>query len=97
MAFTYKDAADFFREELKDGKCREDCPQCNAAALAIKACEKVSPKEIKTERWVDTKCECGYIFSIHHGDGYHTVPYENRVEFCPNCGQALEWMEDGGI
>lgn len=38
---TYKEAADFFREDLKNGKCSDDCPQCNAMVLAITACEQM--------------------------------------------------------
>ena len=47
--------------------------------------------EIEIQPWTDTKCPCGYVFSKHHGDGYHSVPYENQTNHCPNCGQKLKW------
>lgn len=56
-----------------------------------KAEGKQIPKKIKIEQWIYTKCECGHEFSIHHGDGYYSVPYENRTNYCPNCGQKLDW------
>ena len=46
---------------------------------------------IKQEQWIDTKCNCGYCFSKTHYDGYYTIPYENKTNYCPNCGQKLIW------
>ena len=37
------------------------------------------------------KCDCGYEFSVHYGDGYYDVPYEKQTKHCPDCGQALDW------
>ncbi len=36
---TRSEALEYFREELKDGKCSETCPICNANEWAIKALE----------------------------------------------------------
>ena len=60
----------------------------------LEAREKQIPKEVKFEQWIDTKCDCGHIFSVHHGDGYHSIPYENQTSYCPNCGQKLNWGEE---
>lgn len=60
----------------------------------LEAREKQIPKEVKLEQWMDTKCDCGHVFSVHHGDGYHSIPYENQTNYCPNCGQKLDWNEE---
>lgn len=88
-----KEAAEWFREELKDGKCSEICVQCNANEIALKAIEKQIPKKVEKQRWGDTVCGCGRVFSKHHGDGYYSIPYENMTKYCPECGQALDWEE----
>ena len=44
---TYKEAKDFFMENLKDGKCSEDCVECNAMELAVKALEVLISKTQK--------------------------------------------------
>ena len=61
------------------------------AELAINALEKQIPKKVKIEQWIYTKCDCGYGFSRHHGDGYYSIPLENKTKYCPNCGQRLNW------
>lgn len=53
-----KEAAKWFRKELKDGKCSEKCVQCNANEIALKAIEKQIPKKVEKQRWVDTVCIC---------------------------------------
>ena len=63
------------------------------AELAINALEKQIPKKVKIEQWIYTKCDCGYEFSRHHGDGYYSIPLENKTKYCPNCGQAIDWSE----
>ena len=62
--------------------------------MAIKALEKQIAKEVKFEPWMNTECDCGFVFSVHHGDGYHSIPYENQTKYCPNCGQKLDWGEE---
>lgn len=59
--------------------------------MAIQALEKQIPKKVKIEQWIYTKCDCGYEFSRHHGDGYYSIPLENKTKYCPNCGQRLNW------
>lgn len=62
--------------------------------MAIKALEKQIPKKVKIEQWIYTKCDCGYEFSKHHGDGYYSIPLENKTKYCPNCGQKLDWSDE---
>ena len=54
---------------------------------------KQVPKKVKTEQWIYTKCDCGYEFSKHHGDGYYSIPLENKTKYCPNCGQKIDFGE----
>ena len=65
----------------------------NAEALdmAIKALEKQIPKKVNVQQWICTNCDCGFEFSKHHGDGYYSIPYEKQTEYCPKCGQRLDW------
>ena len=69
------------------------CAQNIAIEMAINALEKQIPKKVKIEQWIDTKCDCGYEFSKHRGDGYYSIPLENKTKYCPNCGQKLDWSE----
>lgn len=60
-----------------------------ACDMAIQALEKQIPKKVKIEQWIYTKCDCGYEFSRHHGDGYYSIPLEKKTNYCPNCGQKI--------
>ena len=84
-----------------------DCDYCNycysqgnfgqqkeAFNMAIKALEKQIPKKVKIEQWIYTKCDCGFEFSKHHGDGYYSISIENKTKYCPNCGQKLDWSDE---
>lgn len=66
-----------------------------AIETAIEAVKKQIPKKVEEQQWMDTVCKCGHVFSKHHGDGYHSIPYENQTKYCPECGQALDWEEGG--
>ena len=68
--------------------------RAEAIDVAIKALEKQIPKKVKIEQWIDTKCDCGYEFSKHRGDGYYSIPLENKTKYCPNCGQKLDWSDE---
>ena len=57
----------------------------------IKALEKQIPKKVIEKRWIYTRCDCGHEFSVHHGDGYYSIPYEEKTNYCPDCGQKLDW------
>lgn len=56
------------------------------------AIEKQVPLKIKPHDpgFNCAKCVCGHIFSIHHGNGYYSLPETN---YCPDCGQRLLWEE----
>lgn len=70
---------------LGDVYCRD------VARSAIELIKKQIPMKIKIEKYIYTKCKCGYDFSVHYGDGYYDVPHKNKTKYCPNCGQRLEW------
>lgn len=63
---------------------------------AREAIEKQVPLKIKPQSSgsVCTKCKCGHIFSIHHGDGYYSLPEMRKTNYCPDCGQRLLWKEE---
>ena len=67
--------------------------QKEAFQMAIQALEKQIPKKVKIEQWIYTKCDCGYEFSRHYGDGYYSIPLENKTKYCPNCGQKIDFGE----
>ena len=64
-----------------------------AIRMSIQALEKQIQKKVKKEQWIDSKCTCGYVFSKHHGDGYYSIPLENKTKYCPNCGQKIDFGE----
>lgn len=68
--------------------------QKEAFNMAINALEKQIPKKVKIEQWIYTKCDCGFEFSKHNGDGYYSIPLKNKTKYCPNCGQKLDWESD---
>lgn len=79
-----KEAAEWFREELKDGKCSENCVQCNANEIALAAIEKQMPKKLLPEQryYGIGKCSrCGVVFT------------DDTTKYCGNCGQAIDWEE----
>lgn len=92
---TRSEALEYFREELKDGKCSDTCPICNAMEWAIKALEQPERKKGKWEEeevfddlaialWQSARCSaCGL---------YHTTPYMyyfSRYNYCPHCGADM--------
>lgn len=66
----------------------------DALEMAINALEKQIPNKVKIEQWIYTKCDCGYEFSKDHGDGYYSIPLENKTKYCPDCGQKLDWSDE---
>ena len=58
------------------------------------AVEKQTAKKIKQQQWMYTSCDCGYEFSKHYGDGYYSIPQEQKTKYCPNCGQKLDWNSE---
>ena len=62
--------------------------------MIVQALEKQIPKKVKIQQWTYTKCDCGYEFSKHNGDGYYSILHENKTKYCPDCGQKLDWSEE---
>ena len=79
---TYTEAKAFFEECLWDGKCNEDCPECNAMEVAISAIEKQIPKKPDLDGGIYCPC-CLHEFK----ENYDTTSY------FPNCGQAIDWSD----
>ncbi len=73
------------------GKCTHE-----VRMVAIKALKKQIPMQVEEEKWIDTKCVCGHVFSKHYGDGYYDIPLQNKTAYCPECGQKLDWGEENG-
>ena len=84
----------YMQIEDKNNDCKFTEDDYKANEMAIQALKKQIPKKVKIEQWIYTKCDCGYEFSKHHGDGYYSVPSENKTKYCPNCGQKLNWESE---
>lgn len=87
---TYEEAKALFEEDLKEGKCSDDCPECNARELAIIALEKQIPKRISTKFY-----DCGSYDYICTSCGY-VIDIDNKM-YCEHCGQALYWSDDNAV
>lgn len=87
---TNKEIRDFLKSLIEMDDEQEEQ---NILSEVLEAVHKQIPRTVRIERWIYTKCKCGYDFSVHHGDGYYSVPYEKRTKYCPNCGQKLDWGE----
>lgn len=63
---------------------------------AREAIEKQVPLKIKPHDpgFNCAKCVCGYTFSVHHGNGYYSLPEKRKTNYCPDCGQRLLWEEE---
>ena len=87
---TYKEAKALFEYNLKDGKCSDDCPDCNAMELAILALEKQIPKK-------PTKAYFEGGFVNYHcvccGEAQGLTVNKRWQKYCPHCGQALNWSD----
>ena len=83
----------YMQIEDKNNDCKFTEDDYKANEMAIQALEKQIPKKVKIEQWIYTKCDCGFEFSKHHGDGYYSIPIENKTKYCPNCGQKLDFGE----
>lgn len=86
---TNEEAKALFEEDLKDGKCSNDCPECNAREMAISALEKQIPKKCEmNEGRTEYRCPlCGKCV----GSVDDMIYCEVEPKFCFICGQALEW------
>lgn len=77
-------------EELEQYRAIGTPEECRAAV------EKQTAKKIKQQQWMYTRCSCGHDFSKHHGDGYYSIPQEQKTKYCPDCGQKLDWSDEDG-
>ena len=81
---TYEEAKAFFEEDLKYGKCSENCPECNAIELAISALEKRIPKNPNLWNGEITTCP-------------HCLRKISQTEaldvYCKYCGQLIDWSD----
>ena len=95
---TYEEAKAWFEEDLKDGKCSDDCPMCNAMELAIEALEKRIPKKpIYEADGYDENGNLIYDCAICpncENDDFEYGINNWGCEFCPDCGQALDWSDN---
>ena len=87
---TNEEAKELFEEDLKGGKCSEDCPECNARELAIKAIEKQIPKkpDFEGDEYDDNGNIIYDIWICPCCEEHYEVDYDN-YKYCPNCGQAI--------
>ena len=100
---TNEEVLNWFKDDLKNGKCSDECPQCNAMEKAIEALEKQIPKK---PQYVDTRFR-------HHGRKISDGSSLDKCYKCPNCnshifhvfdsekcckycGQALDWSDNNG-
>lgn len=83
---TNEEAKALFEEDLKDGKCSNDCPECNAREKAISALEKQIPK-------LPTKTKNSTLLCPNCGEyvGYVDAEVDIRADYCNFCGQAIDW------
>ena len=75
-------------EEVQQYRAIGTPEECQAAT------EKQTAKRIKQQEWMYTRCSCGHEFSKHHGDGYYSIPQEQKTKYCPDCGQRLDWSDE---
>lgn len=91
---TAQEALAWFKEELKDGKCSDNCRQCNAYEVAIEALEEQIPQKPDFEG--DGYDENGYLiydtWICPCCEERYEVDYE-EYKHCPNCGQAIDWSD----
>lgn len=102
---TAKDALLWFEEELRNGKCSPDCPQCNAYEWAITALqEQGATKAYKT--MADKNREAARKFQSQKDklqtelkrakkENRELIDYLKKLRmvsgvYCPKCGDALE-------
>lgn len=85
-----------FRRTYKGNPKENEVNQaCN---MAIEAIEKQIPKKpiFKIGSGVDHlkryTCECGQGVVVRHNKG--AVVKDDSPNYCPNCGQALDWSEE---
>ena len=83
---TNEEALNWFKDDLKNGKCSDECPQCNAMEKAIEALEKQIPKKPLNL--------CGRYFEKAKGGNCPCCGAQTNSStytYCRKCGQKLLW------
>ena len=86
---TNEEAKALFEEDLKDGKCSDNCLECSAREKAIEALEKqISTKPVEQGDGINYNCPvCGrYV-------GYIDAMAWEMPKYCNECGQKLDWRD----
>lgn len=89
-----KEAVKWFEEELKDGKCSDECVQCNANEKALEALRKqipIKPKKLTyklllEDGWIYKCPTCGCACGENK---FHPDVTKDDI-YCTQCGQALD-------
>ena len=99
---TNEEALSWFKDDLKNGKCSDECPQCNAMERAIEALEKQIPKKpnktidsswgVKKEVHVCPVCDY-YLTEVHFIEP-QKIESNKKITYCETCGQAIDWSDE---
>lgn len=93
---TNEEALNWFKDDLKNGKCSDECPQCNAMEKAIEALEKqIAQKPIVEKIVIYKESPCG-TYKIASCPNCKELlglyGYEKEsFQCCYDCGQAFDW------
>ena len=88
---TAQEALAWFKEELKDGKCSDNCRQCNAYEVAVEALEKqIAKKPIAQGKYSFVCPVCKQDLGIERED---ISVYDMTPPRHCECGQALDWSD----
>lgn len=86
---TNEETLKWFKDDLKNGKCSDECCQCNAMEKAIEALEKQTPKAV--ELWINPELHSRNYLCPECGEALGYNVNKRWTHYCPNCGQALSW------
>ena len=66
--------------------------EAEAIGIAVKAVERMIPKKPKVpiDTWLCPSCGKSVEYQQKLGDN---VLYQGQHDFCPDCGQAIDWSE----
>lgn len=96
-----REAIEWFENELKDGKCSEDCIQCNANERALEAIKEREERQkgceyCRMERPIIGFSDCydtenNELWICNSSDYYIEITGVGGIDidFCPMCGRKL--------
>ena len=89
---TNEEALNWFKDDLKNGKCSDECPQCNAMEKAIEAVEKQIPKKPRASS------QSGFFWCPSCERAIKRIIEDSKINisYCPFCGRALDWSDTNG-